>query len=52
MFGSVMALVVGLVVAAVLPFAFAPERRARVAGFVMATYAVMSVLLLAAWFSA
>jgi hypothetical protein len=52
MFGSVMALVVGLVVAVVLPFAFVPSRRARIAGFAMATYAVVSVLLLAAWFSA
>jgi hypothetical protein len=52
MFGSVMALVVGLAVTVVLPFAFVPSRRARATRIAMATYAVVSALLLAAWFTA
>jgi hypothetical protein len=46
------AVVTGLVFAGALPFAFPPERTARVSRITMATYVITSVLLFAAWFSA
>jgi hypothetical protein len=51
-FGTMFAVVTGLVFAVALPFAFPPERRARVSRITMATYVITSALLFAAWFSA
>jgi uncharacterized membrane protein YozB (DUF420 family) len=54
MFGTMLAVVIGLVVVVVvaLPFAFPSERRARVGRISMATYLVSSALLFAALFTA
>jgi hypothetical protein len=52
MFGTMLAVVIGLVVVVALPFAFPSERRARVGRISMATYLVSSALLFAALFTA
>ena len=52
MFGTMLAVVIGLVVVVALPFAFPPERRARVGRITLAIYLVSSALLFAALFTA
>lgn len=51
-FGTLLAVVTGLLFALALPFTFPRQRRPRIERIAMATYAVTTVLLFAAWFSA
>lgn len=51
-FGTVLAIVAGVVFAVVLPLAFAAERRRRVARVTMVSYAMVMALLFAALFAA